>query len=686
METSAIFRGLIFLLFSSCFLGHAQVGVNTTSPQAQLDIRSSNVATPANTDGILIPKIDEYPVTNPTAAQDGMLVFATGNGTVTKGFYYWDNGTTSWIAFAGATIEKIDDLIDGKSDNDGTDDGSSIFLGIGSGANDDASNNLNVGIGFRALFGNISGEENTAIGYQALTNNTIGVDNVAIGANALANNTVGNLNTAVGETALTENISGSHNVGLGHRAMFVNDSGSDNVSIGSLSLYENISGNRNTAIGYETLARITTNGNNTALGYRAGRFATGSGNVFIGYRAGENEANSNRLYLENTNSTTPLIYGEFDNDFLRINGDLEVEKITNASATVVTPFGFQSSLKLFERGSSGDFGFEFQYDGSPDKLYLWSRTFVGNEGIRMTWLKDGRVGMNDTSPDARLDIEAINQATPNNTDGILIPRIDAFPTTNPGANQNGMLVFLTTDNSFYYWNNTAATWISLATTSPTVERINDLVDGRSDNDGSNDGSSVFLGLSAGANDNQTDNRNVGIGYFALTNNTSGSANTAVGSTALISNTSGSNNSAFGRRALYWSTTGSGNTAFGSLALEENTSGYSNLAAGYEALTENTTGYQNSALGYEALESNTSGYYNTAVGHESMALNDSGYSNTALGYESLQRNTSGHSNIAIGFQSLESNTIGAYNTALGFDALENNSSGSQNIAIGYQASH
>ena len=50
----------------------------------------------------------------------------------------------------------------------------------------------------------------------------------------------------------------------------------------------------------------------------------------------------------------------------------------------------KSSLKLFE--SSG-YGFEFQYDGSSDKLYLWSRLFTGNEGIRATWDKYGAMGI-----------------------------------------------------------------------------------------------------------------------------------------------------------------------------------------------------------------------------------------------------------------------------------------------------
>jgi hypothetical protein len=52
------------VLYVSCsFSAHevlAQVGIGTTAPDAQLDIRSTNQVTPANTDGILIPKVDAF--------------------------------------------------------------------------------------------------------------------------------------------------------------------------------------------------------------------------------------------------------------------------------------------------------------------------------------------------------------------------------------------------------------------------------------------------------------------------------------------------------------------------------------------------------------------------------------------------------------------------------------------------
>lgn len=89
----------VFVLFLS-FSAFAQIGIATTSPNALLDIRSSNQATPSNTDGLLIPKMDAFPAINPTASQQGMIVYLnTAVGSKEVGFYYWDFPTLSWIAF-----------------------------------------------------------------------------------------------------------------------------------------------------------------------------------------------------------------------------------------------------------------------------------------------------------------------------------------------------------------------------------------------------------------------------------------------------------------------------------------------------------------------------------------------------------------------------------------------------------
>ena len=91
---------IALLITSNLF---SQVGIGTTTPQSQLDIRSSNQATPISTDGLLIPKVDQFPATNPTAQQQSMLVYlTTAVGTNVPGFYYWNNPTTQWLPLASA--------------------------------------------------------------------------------------------------------------------------------------------------------------------------------------------------------------------------------------------------------------------------------------------------------------------------------------------------------------------------------------------------------------------------------------------------------------------------------------------------------------------------------------------------------------------------------------------------------
>ncbi len=89
----------IFFLFTFLLIiqiTNAQVGIGNTNPKARLDITASNALSPSNTDGVLIPRANKFPNTNPTIDQNGMLLFITGNGITKKGFYFWNQSTTSW--------------------------------------------------------------------------------------------------------------------------------------------------------------------------------------------------------------------------------------------------------------------------------------------------------------------------------------------------------------------------------------------------------------------------------------------------------------------------------------------------------------------------------------------------------------------------------------------------------------
>jgi hypothetical protein len=189
--------------------------------------------------------------------------------------------------------------------------------------------------------------------------------------------------------------------------------------------------------------------------------------------------------------------------------------------------------------------------------------------------------------------------------------------------------------------------------------------------------------------NQSGEKNSAFGFRALFSNTTGKGNTANGIWALFSNTTGSSNVAIGVGALYHSTDRSHLVAIGDSALFHNGQGVNvydfaekNIAIGSKALYSNTGGSYNTAIGHLALKANTDGYHNTAIGLQALYLNTTGYHNTANGSCALRENTIGNYNTANGAFALASNTIGNYNTANGLSALELNTTGDKNTAIGY----
>ncbi|NHN26841.1 hypothetical protein FIA58_014240 [Flavobacterium jejuense] len=94
------YLSMVSLLFCSLMLG--QVGINTTSPSAMLDIKSTDYSNPSPKDGLLIPRVNNLSQINPSMDQDGMLIYLSNNliknsRVYPKGFFYWDNSNTDWI-------------------------------------------------------------------------------------------------------------------------------------------------------------------------------------------------------------------------------------------------------------------------------------------------------------------------------------------------------------------------------------------------------------------------------------------------------------------------------------------------------------------------------------------------------------------------------------------------------------
>lgn len=376
-------RYFLFILVLICIhsLAHAQVGVNTTDPQAALDVRATNPTSPSNSDGLLIPRISAFPSTDPTASQNGMIVYLTTTvGTNGPGFYYWDNSQSDWLGLGtgssnnawslsgNAGTDSDNDYI-GTTDNEalvfGTNNtpklristkgqleplntGRSVFLGRLAGQNDDLTDNDNVFIGYSSGRNNTSGINNIAIGYNSMRLNSVGSFNTSTGSSSLRNNTSGLSNSAYGEYSMVLQESGSYNSAFGTRSLYKNLQGDFNSAFGVQSLRDNL-GDFNASFGARSFWYNSSGNNNVGLGYAVFQNnLNGSGNIGIGYQAGLNETGSNKLYIENSNSTSPLIGGDFSQDRIGINIDLS--NLANLTHTLTVGGDFYASSDIETAG------------------------------------------------------------------------------------------------------------------------------------------------------------------------------------------------------------------------------------------------------------------------------------------------------------------------------------------------
>ncbi len=198
------------------------------------------------------------------------------------------------------------------------------FIGYRAGKNNSTGYD-NIFIGYDAGVSNTTGKNNFFLGYCAGNNNTTGYDNAFLGYKAGYSNTTGHDNTFLGLLSGNANTIGNDNTFLGYMSGLGNTSGYDNTFIGTNAGISNTTGDCNTFLGFGAGTGNTTGYYNTFIGHYAGQSNTeGHGNVFLGNRTGYSETGSNRLYIDNSDTSSPLIYGEFDNDLLKINGNLRV--------------------------------------------------------------------------------------------------------------------------------------------------------------------------------------------------------------------------------------------------------------------------------------------------------------------------------------------------------------------------
>lgn len=279
--------------------------------------------------------------------------------------------------------------------------GQSSFA-LGYGALGQATASENTAVGVSSLQKCTTGYYNVAIGTLALGELLGATGNIGVGQSALRNLVSGTDNTAIG-TSSGYNSTGSNNIFLGHSSG-ASCTGSNNVivgwhagrytgavsafgecvyigtlagggtgnycvGVGRETLTSNVTaatavgyqagkvatGAGNVFLGYQSGVAVSSGANNTILGYQAGAsLSTNGGSVMIGYQAGNAETAANKLYIANSSTTTPLIYGDFSTPSLTFNGTVNIAEGKNIvfGTTTGSKLGATTSDKMSAWGAT----------------------------------------------------------------------------------------------------------------------------------------------------------------------------------------------------------------------------------------------------------------------------------------------------------------------------------------------
>lgn len=713
-------------------LKNGNVGINISSPQYLLDVSGTARLNKA----IINDSLKTNTLRISYGAADGYLLLSDANGNAS-----W---TSSSTLFSDDWTANGNNVFNNNSGN----------VGVGVNNPQDklhVSGNMRIeqgrinftNTGFGTFVGNQAGlsdfttlqNANTFVGESAGTSTNTGSENAVVGAFALQFNTSGDQNTAIGHSAMSNNVSGNYNTAIGYHALGDNTVGAANVALGYYALNHTNNGG-NVGIGDSAGNNNVSGTGNVFIGQSAGHDVLGTNNVMLGHEAGYFETGSDKLYIENSTSTNPLIYGDFSKNKVVINDSLQSKylRMTNGAGI---GYLLQSDANGNATWSTPSSIFSDDWSANGSDVY---NTNVGNIGI----------GTNDpqdklhVSGNLRIDQGRIHFA--NTGESILIG--DAA-----GLNDD----YSTNRNIF----------IGQGAGEYTTNGANNVAIGRN-----------------ALNLNVNGNGNLAIGEFSMLANTSGNLNVAIGPHALESNTTGESNTALGffagasiagnentilGREAGFNTLGSGNIMLGfqagsnetgshklyidnsntstpliygdfdadhitindSLttkmlrvngqrisflntghsvfigedagknddhsdnnsvfighqAGKSNTEGTNNIAIGAFALDEAGSSNYNIAMGENVLgDPNLSANYNTGIGNFSLASVTSGGDNIAMGQNAGGSINDGTRNVAIGNYSLDANTDGGYNTVVGYEALGANVHGNNNTIMGHFAAN
>lgn len=221
------------------------------------------------------------------------------------------------------TFETGAGLQNGAFNNSFSSTRGAVFFGYRAGFNTttkDMHGDNNTFIGHESGFSNLAGHDNTFTGWSSGLNNTTGSNNTFFGSEAGANTIGGYSNTFIGRAAGIVNTEGNNNVFVGMNSGLFAQTGAFNTYLGVNAGFSNATGGNNVMVG-SNAGGSNLNWANTMVGTLAGHSnVDGYGNVFIGMEAGRYELGSSKLYIANSSTSTPLIYGDFYSNKVGIGG------------------------------------------------------------------------------------------------------------------------------------------------------------------------------------------------------------------------------------------------------------------------------------------------------------------------------------------------------------------------------
>jgi hypothetical protein len=305
----------------------------------------------------------------------------------------------------------------------------------------------NVGIGLNVLCKNVCGSRNIGIGLNTLCCNTNGLENIAIGYQALANNSTGIRNFAMGVNTLVANTIGCCNSAIGGGGLIANTCGSFNFAIGETALCSNTTGCYNIAIGLLALACNTT----------------GSTNVAIGICAGYLETGSNKLYIANSATVNPLIYGNFKLKCIKINGNLIVTGCTGIG-TIAPAYLLDVAGNIAVCGVGNCLMFDTTGARAANSIYTsndyWLNLFAGrgdtskiqltnSTGILFHTCGTQRMSIGDTGI---VTINALASGNLTSASGVITSSSDENLKIADGFIDNALSKVIQLKPRYFYWN------------------------------------------------------------------------------------------------------------------------------------------------------------------------------------------------------------------------------------------